>query len=86
MPMKHSQNNFAFIDAQNLYLSIKELGWKLDYKRFYVYLHEKYGVEKAYMFIGFLSLQSFRPYLRYVNDLHKKLEYKKKRPHKDETL
>ncbi|MFH1946855.1 MAG: NYN domain-containing protein [Candidatus Magasanikbacteria bacterium] len=47
-------NNYAFIDAQNLYLAIDGLGWKLDYKRFRVYLKEKYGVEKAYMFMGFL--------------------------------
>ena len=46
--------NYTFIDAQNLYLGIGELGWKMDYKRFRVYLKEKYGVEKAYMFMGFL--------------------------------
>ena len=46
--------NYTFIDAQNLYLGIGELGWKIDYKRFRVYLKEKYGVEKAYMFMGFL--------------------------------
>src|SRR3989344_4731732 len=47
--------NFAFIDAQNLYLAIKDLGWKIDFKRFRVYLAEKYQVQKAYMFMGFLS-------------------------------
>lgn len=26
------ENNFAFIDGQNLYLALDELGWKLDYK------------------------------------------------------
>ena len=52
--MKNSKNNSAFIDGQNLYLAINELGWKLDYKRFRVYLREKYGIEKAYMFMGFL--------------------------------
>lgn len=52
--MQKPQNNYAFIDSQNLYLAIKELGWKLDYKRFRVYLKEKYGVRKAYMFIGYL--------------------------------
>jgi len=52
--MKKSENNYAFIDGQNLYLAIQELGWKLDYKRFRVYLKEKYGVGKAYMFMGFL--------------------------------
>lgn len=52
--MKNQQNNYAFIDGQNLYLAIDELGWKLDYKRFRVYLKEKYAVKTAYMFMGFL--------------------------------
>jgi uncharacterized LabA/DUF88 family protein len=47
--------NHAFIDSQNLNLGITRLGWKLDFRRFRVYLHEKYGVAKAYLFIGFLA-------------------------------
>lgn len=54
--MRKELNNYAFIDSQNLNLGIKKLGWNLDYKRFRVYLKEKYGVEKAYIFIGFVSL------------------------------
>ncbi len=49
------ENNFAFIDSQNLHLSIRELGWRLDFHRFRVYLAEKYGVTKAFLFIGFVS-------------------------------
>jgi len=49
-------NNYAFIDSQNLNLGIQKLGWRLDYKRFRIYLKEKYHVEKAYMFIGFVAL------------------------------
>ncbi|MFH1030276.1 MAG: NYN domain-containing protein [bacterium] len=64
------QNNYAFIDGQNLYLAIKELGWKIDYKRFRVYLKEKYKVEKAYMFMGFLpdnqELYSFLQSVGYI--------------------
>jgi uncharacterized LabA/DUF88 family protein len=167
--------NFAFIDSQNLNLSVRSQGWSLDFRRFRVYLKEKYQVEKAYLFIGFvdgnndlykklqeagfvcifkptlkykdgtvkgncdaelvlqtmieydkyhkavivsgdgdfyclakyliekeklkailvpnrlkfsalLRLKISRPYLRFMNDLKDKLEYKKKRPHKDETL
>lgn len=48
-------NNYAFIDGQNLNLSIRELGWKLDYKKFRVYLKEKYQIEKAYYFIGYIE-------------------------------
>jgi len=33
--------NYAFIDGQNLYLAIQKSGWKLDFKRFRVYLKEK---------------------------------------------
>ncbi|MFA6171626.1 MAG: NYN domain-containing protein [Patescibacteria group bacterium] len=47
-------NNYAFIDSQNLNLGIRDLGWRLDYKKFRIYLKEKYGVDKAYLFIGFL--------------------------------
>ena len=54
--MKKQQNNFAFIDSQNLNLGIQKLGWKLDYKKFRTYLADKYGVTKAYMFIGFVAL------------------------------
>ena len=61
------ENNYAFIDSQNLNLGIQELGWKLDFKRFRVYLKEKYKVNIAYLFIGYLpenqdlynSLQSY---------------------------
>lgn len=52
--MKNSENNFAFIDGQNLHLGIKDLGWNLNYQRFRVYLKEKYNVSKAYLFIGYV--------------------------------
>lgn len=47
--------NYAFIDGQNLNLGIQNLGWKLDYRRFRRYLKEKYKVEKAYYFIGYIE-------------------------------
>ena len=54
--MRKKQNNVAFIDSQNLNLGIQKLGWKLDYRKFRIYLAEKYGVETAYLFIGFVAL------------------------------
>jgi uncharacterized LabA/DUF88 family protein len=54
--MNLKENNYAFIDSQNLNLGIQKLGWKLDYRRLRVYLAEKYGVKKAYIFIGFVAL------------------------------
>lgn len=169
------EGNYAFIDSQNLNLNIRNQGWILDFAHFRVYLKDKYGVDKAFLFIGFvesnkdlydflsrtgyicifkptlenkngiikgncdaelvlhtmieysnfdkavivtgdgdfyclvkyliekgkiqavlipnklkfsalLKFFEVRPFLRYMNDLRNKLEYKKKRPHKDETL
>ena len=52
--MKNKNNNFAYIDGANLHNGVKELGWILDYKRFRIWLKEKYSVERAYLFIGLI--------------------------------
>lgn len=52
--MQKKLNNYAFIDSQNLNLGIRKLKWKLDFGKFRVYLREKYGVTKAYLFIGYM--------------------------------
>ena len=71
-------NNYAFIDSQNLNLSIKELGWNLDFKRFRIYLQEKYSITKAFLFIGYIptnqslytSLQKYGYILIFKPTLH----------------
>ena len=50
---------YAFIDGNNLYLAIKNYGWKLDFARFYIYLKDKYKVEKPFIFIGYLPGNEF---------------------------
>jgi uncharacterized LabA/DUF88 family protein len=52
--MSISAKNFAFIDSQNLNLSIQDQGWRLDFRRFRVYLKDKYKIQKAFLFIGYL--------------------------------
>jgi len=52
--MIKKDNNFAYIDGANLYEALKDLEWALDYKRFRIWLSEKYGVKKAYIFIGLI--------------------------------
>ena len=52
---KMMENNYAFIDSQNLHLSVLSQGWKIDWKRFRVYLRFKYNVQKAYLFIGYIE-------------------------------
>ena len=49
--------NYAFIDSQNLNLGTKSAGWKLDFRKFRLYLKNKYGVEVAYLFIGQMAGQ-----------------------------
>ena len=56
---------YAFIDSQNLNLGTsksiyrnKKLiykGWKLDFKKFRKYLADKFRVEKALLFIGYIK-------------------------------
>ena len=52
--MTKAQNNYAFIDSQNLNLSVRAQGWVLDFAKFRRYLHEKYAVAKAFLFIGYV--------------------------------
>ena len=52
---KRKENNFAYIDGQNVNLGVRSMGWSLDMKRFRIYLKEKYGASKAYVFIGFVA-------------------------------
>ena len=46
------ENNFAFIDGANLHQGMTSLGWKLDYKKFRVWLTDKFLISRAYIFIG----------------------------------
>lgn len=45
---------YAFIDSQNLNLGVQKFGWKLDWRKFRQFLADKYGVTKAYLFIGYI--------------------------------
>jgi uncharacterized LabA/DUF88 family protein len=45
---------YAFIDSQNLNVSVQKFGWKMDWQKLRKYLSDTYGVTKAYMFIGYV--------------------------------
>jgi len=45
-------NNIAFIDGQNL---SKSLDWNIDYKKFFIYLKDKYKIKEVYYFLAFLD-------------------------------
>ncbi|MCD4756541.1 NYN domain-containing protein [bacterium] len=53
--MSQEDITYVFIDAQNLYLGIRDLGWHIDYRKLNVYLKEKYQAQCLYMYIGYLK-------------------------------
>ena len=56
--MQKPANNYAFLDGQNLYMGTAKRDaypWKIDLARFRVYLTQKYGVLKAFYFLGYLD-------------------------------
>lgn len=62
----HKKNNFAYIDGANLYRGIESSGWELDYPRFRRWLLEKYGAQKAYLFIGLIP--KYKDLYRYLQE------------------
>jgi len=79
--MRKEENNYAFIDSNNLNLAIKDCGWELDFARFYIYLKDKYKVKKAFLFIGYVTgneaLYTFLQKAGYIVVFKPTLEYKK---------
>ena len=63
--VKKKLKTYAFIDSQNLNLGTSKniakhgkvvyKGWKLDFKKFRKYLSDKFRVQKAFLFIGFIK-------------------------------
>jgi hypothetical protein len=49
-----AQKVYAFIDSQNLNVSVQKYGWKMNWKKFRQFLTDKYGVDMAFMFIGYV--------------------------------
>jgi len=51
----HKEYNIAFVDWQNLHLGITSEWWELDFKKFRIYIKDKFKVQEAYYFIGYVS-------------------------------
>lgn len=47
-------NNFSYIDGNNLYRGVNNSSWKIDFFRFRRWLTDKYHITKAYYFIGLI--------------------------------
>jgi uncharacterized LabA/DUF88 family protein len=57
---------YAFIDSQNLNVGTQKFGWKMDWQKFRKFLTDKYGVTKAFMFIGYVP--EFEPLYEQLHD------------------
>ena len=66
--------NYAFIDSQNLNLGVRSEGWILDFKKFRLYLANKYQVQTAYLFIGMVP--GNEALYSYLSDAGYKLVFK----------
>lgn len=53
-PGRKAEKVYAFIDSQNLNVSVQKYGWKMNWKKFRNFLTDKYGVNMAFMFIGYV--------------------------------
>ncbi len=49
--------NLTYVDGQNLFMGTtkREPSWKVDLARFRVFLREKYDVDQAYYFLGYVQ-------------------------------
>jgi uncharacterized LabA/DUF88 family protein len=45
---------YAYIDSQNVNVTTQKNGWKMNWQQLRNFLRDKYGVTKAYMFIGYV--------------------------------
>lgn len=53
-PGRRPERIYAFIDSQNLNVSVQRNGWKMDWKRLRQFLGERYGATEVFMFIGYV--------------------------------
>jgi len=44
----------AYIDAQNIHMGIKWLWWTIDWKKFFLYLKNKYEIDQIIMFFWYI--------------------------------
>ncbi|HPG37332.1 NYN domain-containing protein [Candidatus Saccharibacteria bacterium] len=53
----NNRGNIAYIDGQNLYMGTAKSNpkWHIDLARFRIYLEQKYNVERAYYYLGYVQ-------------------------------
>lgn len=67
-------NNYAFIDNENVNISVQKQWWKIDRGKLIVRLREVHGVTKVYMFMGYLK--TYEPMYAFFRQLGYELIFK----------
>lgn len=68
------KNSTAYIDSSNLKFGVKQSGWELDYKSFRSWLRDKFGVNRAILFMGLLP-DNFE-YYNYLQNIGYDISFK----------
>jgi uncharacterized LabA/DUF88 family protein len=80
---------YAFIDSQNLNIGTQKFGWKMNWARFRQFLADRFNVEKAFMFIGYIpeneELYEKMHEAGYMVVLKPTFDVSKPRPEEDKT-
>lgn len=51
--IKGKVKTYAFVDASNIIYGTRDEGWKVDFRKLFKYLKERYNCKKIYYFGGF---------------------------------
>ncbi len=60
------ENNYAFIDTQNILRVSERLGWIIDWYKFRIYLRNRFHVSKAFLCLGYIE-KNQREYIDLVS-------------------
>ncbi len=57
--MDNKNKSLILIDESNIYYGFKDFDWKLDYQRFYKWLHRTFNPINTYIYGGLITLKAY---------------------------
>ena len=79
-----NENNWAFIDMQNLHKGVQERGWRINWQCFRKFLGDKINVTRAIVFMGYIP--EYRGLYNLISAAGFDLEFREVRKLKDGTV
>lgn len=73
-PVGDQPKAIAYIDGANLHKGVSLSKWILDYKRFRSWIRQKFGIQRAYVFIGLIEKN--RPLYTFLQNVGFSLVFK----------